>query len=62
MKDKEEIFRPIEPVRKATVWVPFGAKENLTALPADPPFTEYDDMAKEFQEKMKKKQAEEKGS
>lgn len=52
MKD-EEPFRPKEPVRKATVWVPLGARENVTAVPSDPPFTEYGDVAKELLETLK---------
>ncbi len=55
-------FRAKEPKSKPKVWVPPGARVNVTPLPTDPPFTEYDDVAQEWVEKLKKKYTEEKDS
>ena len=61
-KEPQITFRAKEPKSKPKVWVPPGARTNDTALPSDPPYTEYDDVAQEWVEKLKKKYAEEKGS
>ncbi|MCK9435043.1 MAG: hypothetical protein M0R32_09565 [Candidatus Cloacimonetes bacterium] len=47
-------FRAKEPKSKPKVYVPPGARINKTPLAADPPFTEYDDIALEWVEKLKK--------
>lgn len=49
-------FRAKEPKSKPKVYVPPGARVNLTPLPTDPPFTEYGDVAQEWVERLKMNQ------
>lgn len=61
-KPKAVPFRAKEVKGKAKVWVPPGAKENLTSLPMEAPLTHYEDDRMEGDEWEKRLQGKKKDS